>query len=105
MKYNAATLQGLLDDLVVLRRDLRTQAANLQQAATKLSVAWEGNEGFEGFRGAKVRFDAEYGTEDTGDSTVDETTIGKLNGLAQAVESAWRNATSTDGKVAAAFGG
>ncbi|WP_327151645.1 hypothetical protein [Nocardia sp. NBC_01329] len=104
-KYNAKVLEELISDLSGLRADLRTQAGNLQTAAANLSAAWEGNDGFEGFRGAKSRFDVEFGTEDTGDMTVDDTTIGTLNGLGRAVEAAWQNAKGTDSKIGASFGG
>ena len=105
MKYNAPVLEGLISDLVDLRKELRTNAANLQTAASNLANAWEGNAGFDGFRGAKTRFDAEFGTEDTGDMTVDDTTIGTLNGLGKAVEAAWQHALHTDNQVGKAFGG
>ncbi|WP_327112658.1 hypothetical protein OHB12_29335 [Nocardia sp. NBC_01730] len=105
MKYDEKILAGLIEDLVELRKDLRTQAGNLESAASNLSAAWEGNAGFEGFRDAKRRFDAEFGTADTADTTVDGTTIGTLNGLGKAVEAAWQNAKHIDAKVGQAFGG
>lgn len=105
MKYDPKVLGPLIEDLKALRTELRAHAETFEEQATKLSVAWEGNQGFEGFRDAKKRFDNEFGTADTGDMTVDETTIGKLNGLGRAVEAAWQNAVNQDAKVGQAFGG
>lgn len=105
MKYDPKILGPLIQDLSALRDKLRTDAENLQAAAEKLSIAWEGNAGFEGFRDAKTRFDAEFGTVYNDDTVVDETTIGKLNGIGKAVEAAWQNAQGMDARIGASFGG
>ncbi|WP_280438092.1 WXG100 family type VII secretion target [Nocardia carnea] len=98
-------MRQLIEDLKGLRSELRIQAADLETAAGELSAAWEGNAGFDGFRAAKSRFDAEFGRADIADSTVDETTIGTLNGLGRAVETAWENAMNIDARVSNSFGG
>ncbi|WP_280435855.1 WXG100 family type VII secretion target [Nocardia carnea] len=105
MKYDPNILGPLIQDLESLRDKLRVDAENLQAAAGKLAIAWDGNAGYEGFRDAKNRFDAEFGTEYSDNTVVDETTIGKLNGIGKAVEAAWQNALGTDAKIGASFGG
>lgn len=102
MKYDAPTLTGLAEELSGFRTDLQGQADNLREAAQKLMTAWEGNEGYEAFAGAKKRFDAEFGEQgDLGP----ETTIGKLDNLSRAVSEALSNAQGTDSKVRSGFGG
>ncbi|NNH71874.1 hypothetical protein HLB23_18765 [Nocardia uniformis] len=102
MKYNEAALIELQESLSGVEGKLKTQAAALLDAATKLEQSWEGNEGLAGFTIAKNAFDAEFGRADGEDPN---STIGHVRKLEQAVGNALINAKSADKGVEGAFRG
>lgn len=102
MLYDKQALQTLSDELAAHRTSLLSESSNLQSAAQRLSVAWEGNDGFASFTVAKNKWDVEFGKEDGADP---ESTIGTIDALSKAVAQALANAFTADGKVSAGFGG
>ncbi len=104
MLYDGSTLATLSEELRQLRSQLIAESNNLQGAAGRLQTAWEDNDGLAEFKRVKNNWDLEFGTEGSGAAEVD-TTIGKLDALAQAVDSAMAAARGADGKVAQSFGG
>ncbi|WP_410873844.1 hypothetical protein [Nocardia sp. A7] len=102
MLYDKGALQTLSDELAAHRTALLTESGNLQGAAKRLSVAWEGNEGFASFANVKAKWDMEFGSDVGADP---ESTIGTMDALSKAVQQALINAFQADGKVSAGFGG
>jgi hypothetical protein len=102
MKYDAATLTRLSEDLKGLHGERSQHAAELESAAKTLQTAWEHNDGLEGFNAAYGKFTSAYGQE--GDTSPD-TAIGKIDKLSKAVHEALLNAQHADKGVAQGFGG
>lgn len=102
MKYNEGALIGLQESLTGLKDKLIGQASNLEEAATKLMTAWEGNEGFTAFKQTKDAWDREFGDANGSEPG---STIDLLNKLSDAVGNALANAKTADKGVHDAFTG
>ncbi|WP_216911442.1 hypothetical protein OG225_38710 [Nocardia sp. NBC_01377] len=104
MLYNGPILQTLSEELATHRGALVAEAANLQAAAKRLGIAWEGNTGLDAFNIAKHKWDVEFGNPEK-DGESPDSTIGIIDALSKAVEQAKNNAFHADGKVSQGFGG
>ncbi|MBF6327519.1 hypothetical protein [Nocardia transvalensis] len=93
MKYDDATRDTLLAELDGYYKDLDGYHDALVAAHNKLvNVAWEDNEGAEGFKTAYGKWEKEF-----------EDTHQKLERLRDAVDAAFGNAKAADNKVYNAF--
>lgn len=97
MKYDHNTLTEVYQMLQQFHGDLANEAQNLQQSATKLAGAWEGNKSLEAFQQTKAQWDQQFGKP--GDESP-ETALGRIDALSNAVQQALNNAVSTDNSIA-----